>query len=120
MKTSGRHTPDDDIARAIFAKDTIKDGQLSMLNLQTDIQESDIGCKYFSMAFAKHAAKDPYLIPQYQLNIAGVKSGMRNLRRLLSVKDSQKLLGTAYYKHSHSSTRIKELPMKKQEEIISS
>lgn len=120
METDGKNTPDDDIAGAIFNNEKIKDGQLSMLNLQTNIQKSGIGCKYFSMALAKQAAKDPNLIPQHQFNIAGAKSKMRNIRHLIGINKSEKILGAAYYKHSHSLTRIKDLPLEKREEVISS
>ena len=120
MKSGDRYTPENDIARVMFNNDKVKNGQLSMLNLQTDIQRSYTGCKYFSMAFAKQAAKDPYVIPQHQLNIAGAKSKMKNIRRVLGVKESERVLGAAYYKHSHSLSRIKKLPLEKREEIVSS
>ncbi|AUX72403.1 YopJ family acetyltransferase [Erwinia pyrifoliae] len=118
-KVEGDDAPDTALASEIFGNWDIKEGKLSMLNLQTDLQRNYTGCKYFSLAFAEQTAIDPNIISQHQLNINGAKSKKRNVRHLLNLQSSEKLLGSYYYQHAHSSKRINKLSKEIREGIVS-
>lgn len=113
-------TPAAEINNAFLDNNEFKNGRISIFNMQTDIQKSTIGCKFFSMAFAKQAAKDPHIISLHKNNISYVRSNKKNILKVLGLQESEKYLGAAYYKHSHSLTRINNLPLEKQREIIGS
>lgn len=93
--------------------------RMSVLNLHTDAQKSESGCKFFSLHFAQKAIKDPVLIAQHILNIENAKHLKKNVCYVLNCKETEHVLNVNYYKHAQSSTRLKLMPAEKRNELLS-
>jgi len=106
-----------------FAEDLFKEfknsGRLSALNLHTDVQKSELGCKFFSLHFARRAIKDPVLIAQHIFNIENAKYLNKDTCCSLDNKQTEQILNVNYYKHAQSSTRLKLMLPEKRSELLS-
>ncbi|SEL01931.1 YopJ Serine/Threonine acetyltransferase [Kosakonia sacchari] len=106
-----------------FAEDLFKEfknsGRLSALNLHTDVQKSELGCKFFSLHFARRAIKDPALIAQHIFNIENAKYLNKDTCCSLNNKETEQILNVNYYKHAQSSTRLKLMLPEKRNELLS-
>lgn len=119
---------------AHFSKRHIDEGSLTISSFKTDVQKSTLGCKYFSMHFAKTAANDNTIIELHKKNIAettqkikeavaqeklGEWVGTRPHPHIIyDVTQSPTLLNARYYKHSHSARRLDALPENRKTEKI--
>lgn len=96
----------------------IHDSRLSVLHLEANVQKSAVGCKFFSLHFAKVAAKDKALIKHHELNIHKAKTYKKKQHNIMHFDYAEVMLDTRYYKHSNSKGRLEELDDRKQTEII--
>lgn len=116
--TTPWHNLADNIIAGNLAMKKVAPGKLSILNLHADVQKSASGCKYFSLYFAKAAAKDKSLMELHDSNIAGGCYIGRNRRRILGIKETEGILGAEYYKHSQSAKRLAILPETLRKKVI--
>ncbi|ANI82875.1 YopJ family acetyltransferase [Kosakonia oryzae] len=107
-----------DFTEELF-KEFENSGRLSALNLHTDVQKSGLGCKFFSLHFARRAIKDPALIAQHIFNIENAKYLNKDTCYSLDVKETEQILNVNYYKHAQSSTRLKLMLPEKKSELLS-
>lgn len=109
------------------------EGTVTISSFKTDVQKSTLGCKYFSMHFAKAAAYDNAIVQMHEKNIAETAQKrndtinqapderpetLHHPHTIYDVEQSPAILNARYYKHSHSSQRLKALPENRKTENI--